>query len=514
MLWRLLRTHWPFLVLLAAGLVLRVLVMIAYNPGFWFRGDSNIYVNGAFSHIPNPSRPFGYSFAVWVLSPFHSVRLIVGLQHLLGLAVAALVYAFLRRRSVSRWWATAAVAPILLDARTVLLEHFLLAESLFIALLVCAVIALCWSPRPGWWAVAGAGVLLSAAALTRTIGLPLVGAVVVFLLVRRVGLARIGVFAVVFAIPLAGYAVWYQSHYGVYSLGTYSGRFLWARTTSFVQCDKLDLTPAERQICPPEPLDERMPVDVYIWSRHSPAAKLPEREHDPLFGSFARKAILAQPGDYARTVVVESWLLVRPGPDPDERYTCFEQLWHFPEPGITGCQAAMAPWDPATREPRVDVSKYDHALVPAMHLYGRVATLPATFTAICLLVAVAAPLVRLARRARSRDGDRPRGADDPGGLDTPPPAAEPAAKGACRDDPGRRDVVDSLFLTGVAFGMIVISVATSVMEPRYTVPSIPLAALGAALALRGRRGTVPPTKPAPVPAEPVARPVEKEPLAA
>ncbi|WP_173035917.1 hypothetical protein [Phytohabitans flavus] len=460
--------------MVAAGAAFRVLAMIGYSPGFWFFGDSTIYVNGAYTHVPNPSRPYGYSFVLSVLSPLHSVRLIIGLQHLLGLAVAILMYAFLRRRDLARWLATIAVAPILLDARTVLLEHFLIAESLFIALLVGAVIALCWSERPGWWAAAGGGTLLAAAALTRTIALPLVVVVALYLLVRRAGLLRVGAFAMAFAIPLAGYAVWYEHHHGTYSLGTFTGRFMWARTMSFVDCAKVhNLTARERQICPPEPLGERRAVDLYIWSRASPAAKFQKREHDAMFASFARKAIMAQPLDYARTVAVETWFMVRVGPDPDDRYSCFDQLWSFPTAGLTNCQPIMAPEDIATRREGVNGSEHRTALTGPLHTYSQVGTLPATFTALCLLLAIAAPLVRRWRRV----------AQD------------------------RRDVIDGLFLTGVAFGMIVISVATSVMEPRYTVPSIPLAAMGAALALRrGHRARAPePTlTPAAAPAEQIA----------
>ncbi|MEJ3744721.1 hypothetical protein WEI85_15670 [Actinomycetes bacterium KLBMP 9797] len=450
---------------LFAGAVLRLLVMVGYAPGFWFLGDTSVYLEGAYSHVPNQARPWGYSFYLWLMSPFHSVRLIVGIQHLVGLGIAVLMYAFLRRRAVSRLLATVAVAPVLLDARTVALEHFLLAEALFTAMLLTALVLLCWRPRPGWVACAGAGALLAGATVTRTIGLPVALLVGLYLVVRWVGWARLGAFALALVIPVAGYMVWYHGHHGAYSLSTYSGRFLWARTTTFVECDQVRLTPAEQQICPAEPIAERRPADVYLWSRHSPAAKFRAAEHDAMFGSFARKAILAQPGDYAWMIAVETWQMSRPGPAPNERYACFDGIWQLPGRPVTACRPLMAPFDPATLRASRDSSAHQHALVGPLHAYSRVATAPPGVVAACFLLVLAAPLVR--RRWR-RIG--------------------PAT---------RRDTVDALMLGGVGFGMVVVSIATSVMEPRYAVPSLPVALLAAALALRPTRSPAPAPTPAP-----------------
>jgi hypothetical protein len=56
-----------------------------------------------------------------------------------------------------------------------------------------------------------------------------------------------------------------------------------------------------------------------------------------------------------------------------------------------------------------------------------------------------------------------------------------------------RDRLDPLVLTGLALGLIVVALATAAADTRYTVPSLPLAMLGAGLALRRR----PPTEPNP-----------------
>lgn len=155
--------HWPLLVVLLAGAGLRLITMLAYAPGLWFSGDSGIYVRSAYSLAPDPARPLGYSIFLRPLLPFHSVRLIVAVQHLIGLAVAVALYVFMWRRGVRRWVATAVVAVFVLDARTAALEHFLLAETVYTAFLVAGLLTLCWRERPGPLACGAAGLLFAAA---------------------------------------------------------------------------------------------------------------------------------------------------------------------------------------------------------------------------------------------------------------------------------------------------------------------------------------------------------------
>jgi hypothetical protein len=66
----------PFMVALAAGAALRL--------------------------QPNLSKTTGYSVFLHILEPFHSLTLVVGLQHLMGLAVAVMIYVLARRSGVSQ----------------------------------------------------------------------------------------------------------------------------------------------------------------------------------------------------------------------------------------------------------------------------------------------------------------------------------------------------------------------------------------------------------------------------
>ena len=50
-------------------------------------------------------RPAGYPMLLRVLEPFHSLVLITTLQHLMGIAVAAIVYGLLRKKGLPGWGA-------------------------------------------------------------------------------------------------------------------------------------------------------------------------------------------------------------------------------------------------------------------------------------------------------------------------------------------------------------------------------------------------------------------------
>ena len=61
------------------------------------------YVQNAVHLAPGSVRPSGYSVMLWLLGPFHSLIVVVGVQHLLGLGIAALDYALLRRAGLPGW---------------------------------------------------------------------------------------------------------------------------------------------------------------------------------------------------------------------------------------------------------------------------------------------------------------------------------------------------------------------------------------------------------------------------
>ena len=95
--------HRLFSVMLAAGLVLRVMAWLAYQPVLFLSGDSYSYVSSGLGR-PNPIRPLGYPLLLHSLLWVHTLAVVPAVQHLFGLATAVLVYALLRRLGAGRSW--------------------------------------------------------------------------------------------------------------------------------------------------------------------------------------------------------------------------------------------------------------------------------------------------------------------------------------------------------------------------------------------------------------------------
>ncbi len=442
----LLRRHWLAALLVGLGLVLRLLVMVAYPRGFWVQGDSQEYLGTAFSFIPGYYRPSGYAVFLSALVNLQSTREILLVQHLIGVGLAVACYGFMLRRGVNRWIAAAAMAPLLLEARLITLEHYLLSETFFTAVVVAAVIFLLWRDRPAVWQCTAVGLMLALAAVTRSVGITLIPLVALYLIIRKLGWRQFTGFALASVIGIGLYATWYHAEHGQWQLTGYSGRFLWARTTTFMDCGTLDLTPAEAPICPEEPLDHRLTPPEYLWTKTS-VAVYPNSIADPIAGGLARKAILRQPLDYLTVVVRDTWAMMLPG-TPAGTMPCDYFAVQLPTNDPGGCGARyLAPPRPVTRHLVGDITAVHGPLLAPLNRYSRIVILPGGVTGLAFLFALLAAFIR-ARRSSLRAW------------------------------------LDPLLLTAMAFGMIVLSVATAAPDTRYEAPSLPLAMVGAALAWR------------------------------
>ena len=313
---RLLRTDWAILALVVAGAGLRLATTVAYRPAMAFMQDSFDYLADAQRLEPGMIRPFGYPLFLRVLSAGGRLDLVPVVQHLLGVGVGVALYLLLRHLGARSWVAGLGAAPVLLDGYQIYLEHFVMAETLFAALVGAAVVLLLWPDRPGAAATAAAGAILAASALTRTVGLLLLPPALAYLAARRVG-PRPLLFAGGAALAvLAGYAAWFQAAHGQVGLQAYTGYFLAGRVQPFADCDTLELPPPQQSLCDPRPVAQRPTPDWYVWNPGSPLRRLdpavvPDR--NALAGRFARRVIRHQPGDYLASVVGDMARYLSPG---------------------------------------------------------------------------------------------------------------------------------------------------------------------------------------------------------
>ena len=298
-------THWPFLTVLAAGVVIRILVSVSFRPALMFVGDSYGYLLRAASLTPGVVRPVFYPLTILPFQRLDHIGLVPVAQHVLGLGIGVALYVLMRRLGIGAWGSTLAAAPILLDAYEINIEQFIMAETLFTALVVVALMFLLWRSRPGWAASIGAGLCIAGATLTREVGVALIAPVIVFLLVRRAGLRRVGAALLAFAVPVVLYVAWYHAVHGEYGLSGHDGYFMYGRVATFADCQRSEVPVSERLLCDPRPPSKRPFANFYVWNSQSPFHRLlasPPRVNT-ILKDFSYRVIRHQPLDYARTVL-------------------------------------------------------------------------------------------------------------------------------------------------------------------------------------------------------------------
>jgi hypothetical protein len=356
-IWRasdVLRRHWVLALLIAAGLVLRMVTQFAYEPALLFI-DSKKYLFGTdFSASSWGSfDPIGYTLLM--LKPvlmFGNLGLVALLQHVLGLGMAVALYALMLRRGVTRWLAALAVAPVLLDAYQLNAEQTIMPDVLFEALLVAGIVLLLWQPRPGLAFVILAGLALGTSAPVRQVGEALILPALVYVLaVARDGRTRLVhgvVLLVCFALPVVGYMGYSKVilHYG-FQLSNMGDAYLYGRAAHAADCATLTLPPDERLLCPTPAQALKFGVDGLVNNPDSPRVEygvdvkrgvpdynLPQQKE------FAYAVIKQQPmrviGDITRDSI-KIFALTRntvEGDTPIKRWQ-FQNVYPTFPPGIT-----------------------------------------------------------------------------------------------------------------------------------------------------------------------------------
>jgi hypothetical protein len=291
---------------LGGGAFLRLLAMIGYPGVLWFPGDSYVYLGAALRLRPDLSKSTGYSLFLRALEPFHSLIVVSLVQHLMGLAVAVMMYALLRRARVSLRWATVATLPVLFDGFQIELEHMVMAETLFTFLVMVAMTLLLWPARPSWPATLLAGLLVGYAVTVRTEGLPVPVLLAAFLLLRRMGWRQVTAIVAGSAVPILAYMAWFHSWTGDYGLTRSDGFYLWGRVSSFAECSVIKPPADERKLCLTTPVADRKPPGSLIWHApqvHQLAGGPVSAANNRLLRDFAIRAVEAQPLAYAHAIV-------------------------------------------------------------------------------------------------------------------------------------------------------------------------------------------------------------------
>lgn len=451
---RRLRPHTALFILLTVSIALRVVTVLGYPSPVWFGGDSNTYVKASLNLVPSLARPSGYSVFLWLMRPLGSLITVIVVQHLLGLATGVLVYVLVWRLTRRAWLGCLAAAPVLLDAFQIQLEHQLMADGLFIFLVVAAFTIALWRPRPSWKMAAAAGALLACAALCRTVGMPLLVLMALWLVITRTGWRPMAAAVVAFAIPVLGYGFWFQSAHHTFALARADSVWLYGRTADFANCAKMKPRPALQKLCVPKEPDASAAWSV-LWGPHSALWKIPHGytgvEANKLAGEFAWLAIKTQPGDYARVVVRDTFRAFAWGRSP------------YPNADTMHDYTFAAAADPLTTPESATVQRYDgspadpHADGPFagwMTGYQSWAYLPGPLFGVIMLIGLAGMIMRRSLR-------------------------NPALP---------------LWLSALA--LLVVPAATADFDYRYVLPAVPLACLAAALAWSRRPDGEDPARPA------------------
>jgi hypothetical protein len=305
MLWR----HRALVALLTGGIAIRAVALVAIYPGIWFT-DSNGYVNVAATGTLLPQRVSAYGLFVAPFYRLGSAAALIVTQHLLALAMVALLYALLVHRGAPRWLAVLGVAPLALDAYQMAIEHAIMSDTLFHACVVTVVVLLLWRERPGLAALAAAGLLLGVAGVVRSVGAPFLAVFVVYLLVRRLGWRSLVAFVVPWAMVTAGYAAIFDAQHGSFALNQWGSRFLYARVEPLARCASMSVPLDERFLCPKP--GHVLTTQNALWGQVTPIRGLPH-SRDPAVRDFAVRVIKHRPLAYARLVATDLAHYFEPG---------------------------------------------------------------------------------------------------------------------------------------------------------------------------------------------------------
>jgi hypothetical protein len=302
-----LRRHWLAAALLSAGLVLRVLAQLAYRPALFYI-DTTRYLYNA-----EGMDPVGYKGPLRAILLVANFDAVAAVQHLLGLAMAVVIYLLLLRRGASRWLAALAIAPVLLDAYQLQIEQTIMPDVWFEALIVAGLAILLWPPKVSWRRAVVAGIVLGTTAIVAQVGEALILPAVIYLLAAgggwRRAVGKAAALCVAFALPILAYCTGSYLLTGDFFLSHTGATSFYGRMAAAADCATISLPRAERAMCPAT-AQQALGPDWLEYGPGSPIrpyyANLPRTETNTLLSDFNRRVLTEQPqrvlAAYARDV--------------------------------------------------------------------------------------------------------------------------------------------------------------------------------------------------------------------
>ncbi len=302
--------------LLACAIAVRTWLIVGYGPAFVGFGDSHEYVTAAARGVfADAQKPAGYPIFLQLLHALSdSLSFTIIVQHVLGLASGLLLYAAMRRIDTPPWLGLLPAAVVFFGGTGLLLEHSLLADSLFTfaqALGLYGAVRALGEPRLRWPLLAGTAI--GASFWIKTVGLSSVVLVPALLLFAGPGVLRRRASSAVAAAAAAlllvlGYPAAQALVTGHWRYERQGAWNLYGRVATFVDCRRFTAPAGTSFLCPAEPPARRLSQSFYQYARAAPAVRRfggPARAPayaNALLQRFSTAAIEQEPLAYAGAI--------------------------------------------------------------------------------------------------------------------------------------------------------------------------------------------------------------------
>jgi len=303
--------------LLVAGALLRLLFIFAWRPAFMGWPDAASYIDVSQGELfGNTLRPAGYPLylrALHALVP--SLQFVIIVQHVLGLATAALFYLAVARAGAPRLLGLVPAGIVALGGDIMFVEHAPISEALFVFLVASGLYAAVRSQEGEhlrWPAICG--LTFAMAASVRVVAVPLLVVVGLWLLVgTRLALRRrLTVLAVGAAAALGLLGTYYAIQERAVGRTGLSPNGIWnvyGRVAPFADCSKFTPPAGTEPLCETTPRSQRPFTHLYTFNwYYSPGVRIFGNPHTASVeqtdqvAAFTWAVIVGQPLDYAEEV--------------------------------------------------------------------------------------------------------------------------------------------------------------------------------------------------------------------